>query len=111
MIKLQMSRPWIGESPSREGYMPTELSSAYEMRMFYFTKTKMMLGKEHSDTLTSMHNLAEVLSKQGNCAEGNNIGQIACTYGHECVLPRILATPKETVQGHGTVVSPSMRWK
>ena len=33
------------------------------MQMFHFKKTEKMLDKEHPSTLTSMNNLASVLSK------------------------------------------------
>ena len=35
------------------------------MRVFHLRKTEKMLGKEHPSTLTSMNNLALVLSSQG----------------------------------------------
>lgn len=35
------------------------------MRMFYLRKTEKMLGKKHPSTLTSINNLAGVLSRQG----------------------------------------------
>ena len=37
-------------------------SKAYKVRVFHFRKTEKMLGNEHPSTLTSMNNLAEVLS-------------------------------------------------
>ena len=46
---------------------------AYEMQVFHFRKTEKMLGKEHPDTLTSMNNLAEVLSQQGKYEEAEEM--------------------------------------
>ena len=37
-------------------------SKAYKVRVFHLGKTEKMLGNEHPSTLTSMNNLAEVLS-------------------------------------------------
>lgn len=41
-------------------------SVAHELRIFRFTKTKMMLGGEHPETLTSKHNLARLSCDQGD---------------------------------------------
>ena len=46
---------------------------AYEIRMFYFTKTEIILGKEYLSTLTSINNLAVVLRRQGNYEEAERI--------------------------------------
>ena len=52
-------------------------SEAYKMRVFHFRKTEKMLGKEHPDTLTSMSNLAGVLSRQGKYDEAEEMhGQV-----------------------------------
>ena len=48
-------------------------SEASKIGVFYFRKTEKMLGKEHPDTLTSMNNLALVLSSQGNYEEAEEI--------------------------------------
>ena len=48
-------------------------SEAYKMRVFYLRKTEKMLGKEHPSTLTSMNNLAKVLSGQGKDDEAEEM--------------------------------------
>ena len=48
-------------------------SEAYKMQMFHFKKTEKMLGKEHPATLTSMNNLAGVLSSQGKYSKSSLI--------------------------------------
>ena len=48
-------------------------SEAYKMKRFHFRKTEKMLGKEHPSTLTSMNNLASVLSGQGKYDEAEEI--------------------------------------
>ncbi|MCJ1279145.1 hypothetical protein MMC21_006969 [Puttea exsequens] len=48
-------------------------SEAYEIRIFHFTKMEIILGREHPSTLTSMNNLAEVLSSQGSYKEAERI--------------------------------------
>ncbi|KAK3179474.1 hypothetical protein OEA41_009760 [Lepraria neglecta] len=48
-------------------------SEAYKMRAFHFRNTEKILGKEHPSTLTSMNNLALVLSSQGNYEEAERI--------------------------------------
>ena len=46
---------------------------AYRMQVFHFRKTEKMLGKEHPSTLTSMNNLALVLSSQGKYDEAEDL--------------------------------------
>ena len=46
---------------------------AYRMRVFHFRKTEKMLGKGHPSTLTSMNNLASVLSRQGKYEEAEGL--------------------------------------
>ena len=48
-------------------------SEAYKIQVFHFKRTEKMLGKEHPSTLTSMNNLALVLSSQGNYEEAERI--------------------------------------
>ncbi len=48
-------------------------SEAYKMQMFHFRKKEKMLGKENPSTLTSMNNLAEVLSSQGKYDEAEEM--------------------------------------
>ena len=48
-------------------------SEAYKIQVFHFRRTEKMLGKEHPSTLTSMNNLALVLSSQGNYEEAERI--------------------------------------
>ena len=43
------------------------------MQRFLFRKMEKMLGKEHPSTLTSMNNLALVLSRQGRYEEAEVI--------------------------------------
>ncbi len=43
------------------------------MGVFHFRKTEKMLGKEHPSTLTSMNNLASVLSRQGKYDEAEEM--------------------------------------
>ena len=52
---------------------------AYRMQVFHFRKTEKMLGKEHSSTLTSMINLAEVLRSQGKYEEAERMHRQALT--------------------------------
>ncbi len=48
-------------------------SEAYRMQVFHCRETENMLGKEHPDTLTSMNNLALVLSSQGKYKEAEEM--------------------------------------
>ena len=48
-------------------------SEAYKMQVFYSRKTEKMLGKEHPSTLTSMGNLALILSSQGKYKEAEEM--------------------------------------
>ena len=48
-------------------------SEAYKMQVFHFRNIEKMLGKEHPDTLTSIHKLAFVLSEQGSYKEAEQI--------------------------------------
>ncbi|KAK3176975.1 hypothetical protein OEA41_008301 [Lepraria neglecta] len=52
-------------------------SEAYKIQVFHFRRTEKMLGKEHPSTLTSMNNLALVLSSQGNYEEAERIDRQA----------------------------------
>ncbi|KAK3176512.1 hypothetical protein OEA41_007835 [Lepraria neglecta] len=52
-------------------------SEAYKMQAFHFRRTEKMLGKEHPNTLTSINNLALVLSSQGNYEEAERIDRQA----------------------------------
>ena len=47
--------------------------------MFYFRKIEKMLGKEHPNTLTSINNLAGVLSSQGKYEEAEEMHRQALT--------------------------------
>ena len=47
------------------------------MQVFHFRKTEKMLGMEHPSTLTSMNNLAEVLSSQGRYKKAEEMDQQA----------------------------------
>ena len=48
-------------------------SEAYKMRVFHLRKIEKMLGREHPSTLTSMDNLALVLSSQGKYKEAKEM--------------------------------------
>ena len=48
-------------------------SDEYEVRIFHFRKMCESAGKEHPDTLTSMNNLATVLSSQGKYEEAEEM--------------------------------------
>ena len=48
-------------------------SKAYKVRLFHLRKTEKMLGNEHPSTLTSMNNLAEVLSSSGKDDEAEEM--------------------------------------
>ena len=50
------------------------------MRVFHFRKTEKMLGKEHPYTLTSMDNLAGVLSRQAKYEEAEEMHRQELAY-------------------------------
>jgi tetratricopeptide (TPR) repeat protein len=54
-------------------YRTGRWSEACEMQVFHFRKIEKMLGKEYPDTLTSINNLALVLSSQGKYDEAERI--------------------------------------
>ena len=95
-------------------------SETYRMRIFHFRKAEKMLRKEHSDTLRSMKNLAEVLSSQGKYEEAEEMHEQALAltetvlrkeqpYADDHLLSCLFAAPKETIQECESVLSSSIR--